>query len=213
MYRKTFWSIKSVWLNVKLCLSTFWPTLQMAYLIHFNRLVFFPSFFITTCCGVCISMVPVTSEVRCCVLVNRQADGVTVTDSTTLCITQTYVLRIQPIATSPSPPPPSLSCPLLHLAHPTCHITFPRQPREKGRGLMNWCGSLTGARRGQGHTPIQTHTNRHTNAYTHKGCTTRAKWHCVHTPSFTCHLLSSAASALSEPSASAYKIFVYPWTC
>lgn len=68
-----------------------------------------------------------------------------------------------PPLTSEAPP----SSPRLRLAHPTCHITFPRQPQEKGRGLVNWCGSLAAPQSGQGRA-THTHTQR---------WATRVRWH------------------------------------
>lgn len=109
-------------------------------------------------------------------------------DSLTLCISlevssRTTSNNLTYLSAYPAPPPAPPPLPSLHLAHPTCHITFPRQPQEKGRGLMNWSGSLTGAWPGQGHTNTRTHTR--TQRWT-------MKVHCVQTPSFTCHRLSSA---------------------
>lgn len=103
------------------------------------------------------------------------------------CISQSCALKCPLKSTfsiltyHPFPLPRPLSPPSLHLTHPACHITFLRQPQEKGRGLTNWCGSLTGAwpTQGQGH--------KHT--LTHKGGWCGV---CVHIPPLTCHLLSSA---------------------
>lgn len=76
-----------------------------------------------------------------------------------------------PLLTLEAPP----SSPRLRLAHPTCHITFPRQPQEKGRGLVNWCGSLAAPWPGQGRA-THTHTCRHPPTHTQRWAT-RVRWH------------------------------------